>query len=302
MRVSLLALSQHLLLVQLCGAYSISSSSYASKPISFQRVFCSSCTGRRAGKSELAASSSSSVGSSPWVASSVSRAATLARIVELGQGSNNSNDNLAFQTTQETWGRRDSFFPLPMENKNNGMDLPWAEEEEEDAALSEEELGNEVTALQGTVSELTDIISDLRVDIRTVVDKREQVALQQQQQQQQTQQESSSEGNANLKNTFSRIMANQVEMSKQLGLSIVEMKVMQEQQSEFLKVKLVRDQEMSQMISFVQADMQDMKYDMKLSHEDHCTLDDRLTALEQKLAERQQQLFLSHQGGSRPFE
>jgi hypothetical protein len=286
MRVSLLAISQHLLLVQLCEAYSMSSSPYASKPTVFQRASCSSCRSG-AGKSQLAASSSSNNGSNPWVASSVSRAATLARIVEFGQ-SNNNNGDRTFENTQVTGGRRDSFFPSPMENRNDVMELQWEEED----SLSEEELGNEVTTLQETVSELTDIISDLRLDIKTVVVKREQVALQQQQ-------DSSSEHNsADLKNTFGRIMANQVEMSKQLGLSIVEMKVMQEQQSEFLKVKIIRDQEMSQMISFVQADMQGMKSEMKLSHEDHCTLDDRLTALEENLAERQQQLLFSqHQGG-----
>jgi hypothetical protein len=93
-----------------------------------------------------------------------------------------------------------------------------------------------------------------------------------------------------LQSQFGQILENQMEITKQVGMSIAELKEIQDQQGQYIQLMAKNDIEMTQMMVSVRDDSSEMKSDMRRSQTQQAGLEDRLAALETKLVDQATQV------------
>jgi hypothetical protein len=84
---------------------------------------------------------------------------------------------------------------------------------------------------------------------------------------------------------FGQILKSQLETTKQLGMSISELREIQQQQGQFIQIMALNDIEMTQMMVSVRDDLSEMKTDMRQSQTQQDRLEGRLSALEINVVE-----------------
>jgi hypothetical protein len=96
-----------------------------------------------------------------------------------------------------------------------------------------------------------------------------------------------------LQSQFGQILGGQLEITKQVGISISELKEMQDQQGQYMQIMAKNDIEMTQTMVSVRDDSSEMKSYMRQSQSQQASLEHRLAALEAIIVEQAMQLAAS---------